>query len=340
MLAVSSSNLTFNYTVGGAVPASQNISITNAGAGSLAWTASDSDFWVGLSPASGAAPGTLAVSVNPANLAAGTHTSNLQITAAGSAGSPATVAITLVVQGTQPVGNITAVGNGANYQPGFAAATWVTIYGTNLSQITGEWQGSNFVSGMLPTSLAGVSVTIDGIPAYVEYISPTQINVLAPDDPATGTVQVQVTTAGQASNSFAAQKQQYAPAFFTIGTGAYVAAVHLDGTIVGASGLLSGTTTTPAAPGEVIELYATGFGPTSPAVPTGSLVTTPEQLPANSLQVTIGGVAASVGFAGLVTPGLYQFNVTMPSLPPGDATVVAQIGGVMTQSGVSITIGQ
>jgi uncharacterized protein (TIGR03437 family) len=332
MLAVSPTALTFNSTFGGALPASQNISITNAGSGALAWTASDSDFWVGLSPVSGAAPGSLAVSVNPANLAAGTHTSNLQITLAGTAGSPATVVITLVVQGTQPAGAITAVGNGASFQPGFASATWVTIFGTNLSQSTQSWQAADFVGGKLPTSLDGVSVTIDGVAAYVEYISPTQINVLAPDDAAVGTVQVQVTVAGQTSNSLAAQKQQYAPAFFTIDGGALVAARHLNGTLVSA--------TQPAAPGEVIELYATGFGPTNPPFPTADLVTTAVPLPANSVQVTVGGIAATVGFTGLTESGLYQFNVTMPSLPNGDAAVVAQIDNVQTQAGVSIPIQQ
>ena len=40
---------------------------------------------------------------------------------------------------------------------------------------------SDFVVNRLPTQLGGVSVSIDGKPAYVYYISPTQINVLAPD---------------------------------------------------------------------------------------------------------------------------------------------------------------
>jgi uncharacterized protein (TIGR03437 family) len=57
------------------------------------------------------------------------------------------------------------------------------------------------------------------------------------------------------------------------------------------------------------------------------------------VQITIGGVAAAVEFAGLVESGLYQFNVTVPAnLPSGDAAVVATIGGVPSQTGVSITI--
>ena len=59
---------------------------------------------------------------------------------------------------------------------------------------------------------------------------------------------------------------------------------------------------------------------------------------ANPVQIKIGGIAATVAFAGLAGPGLYQFNVTVPKLPTGDAAVLATIGGVATQTGVSLTI--
>ena len=338
MVTVTPQTLSFSYTVGGTAPAAQSISITTGGTGSLAWTASSSVFWASVSPASGSASGAASVSVNPANLAAGSYTGNLEIAAAG---GTASVSITLAVTGTQPAGTITSVTNAGSFQPGFASATWVSIFGTNLSASTQTWGAGDFSNGMLPTSLDGVSVTINGIPAYVEYISQTQINVLAPDDSATGAVQVQVTAAGQKSNSYTAQKQQFAPAFFTFDNGKYVAAEHAaDYSYVGANGLFAGAT--PAKPGETVLLYGTGFGPTDPAAPAGQLVTSPVPLPANSVQVTIGGVAATVGFAGLTDgAGLYQLNVTVPAnLPSGDAAVVATIGGVQTQSGVSITVQQ
>ena len=336
-LAVSPQALTFSYTVGGTVPAAQGVPITNTGGGTLSWSASASAAWVGLSPVSGAAPATMSVSVNPAGLLAGTYSATVRISATGATGSPASVSVTLVVQAPQPTVNITAVDNGASFQAGFASATWVSIFGTNLSQATRTWQDSDFVNGLLPTSLNGVSVTINGLPAYVEYISPTQVNVLAPDDATVGAVQVQMTTAQGKSNSFTAQKQQFAPAFFWMAGGPYVAAQHADYTYVGKPGLIAGVTTQPAKPGEMILLYGTGFGPTSPPLPSAQLVTTPAHL-ANSVQVTIGGVDAPVAYAGLVEAGLYQFNVTVPSVPSGDAAVVARIGGVQTQTGVSITI--
>jgi uncharacterized protein (TIGR03437 family) len=341
VLTVAPQSLSFQYTNGGAVPATQSVSISNTGAGALAWTATSDSYWLAVSAASGSAPATLAVSMNPVNLAAGTYTGNVQITAAAATGSPAAVAVTLVVSGTQTAGAITSVANGATFQPGFASATWVTIFGTGLSQSTYQWQNSDFVNGLLPTSLQGVSVTINGVAAIVEYISPTQINVLAPDDATTGAVQVQVTAAGQASNSVSAVKAQFAPAFFTIGGGAYVAAQHAaDYSLVGATNLIPGVTSTPAKPGETILIYGTGFGPANPPLPTNQLVTTAEPL-ANSVQITIGGVAAPAIVAYLVGPGLYQFNVTLPlNLPNGDAAVLAMVGGVSSQTGVSVTVQQ
>jgi uncharacterized protein (TIGR03437 family) len=337
-LAVSPQALAFNYTVGGTVPAAQGISITNTGGGTLSWAASASAAWVGLSSASGTVPVKMSVSVSPVTLAAGSYSATVLITATGATGSPASVSVTLVVQAPQPTVNITSVANGASFQAGFASATWVSIFGTNLSQTTRKWQNSDFVNGLLPTSLSGVSATINGLPAYVEYISPTQVNVLAPDDATVGAVQVQVTTAQGKSNSLTAQKQQFAPAFFTIGGSSYVAAQHADYSYVGKPGLTAGAT--PAKPGEVIILYGTGFGPTNPPLPSAQLVTTPAVL-ANSVQVTIGGVPVQPPiYAGLVEAGLYQFNVTVPNVPGGDAAVVAQIGGVQTQTGVSITIQQ
>jgi uncharacterized protein (TIGR03437 family) len=335
-LVVTPQTLAFQYANGGAVPAPQSVGISNAGGGALAWTASTSAYWLGISAASGSGAATLTVSVNPVNLGAGTYTGTVQIISAGALGSPAPVTVTLVVTGAQPAPTIAGVGSAATFQAPIAAATWVAIVGTNLSQTTYVWQSSDFVNGQLPTSLEGVSVTINGTPAYVEYISPTQINVLAPDDSMVGMVPVQVTVAGQASNILNVQKAQFAPAFFTFGDG-FAAAEHLDYSLVGAPNLLPGVVTTPAQPGETILLYGTGFGPTNPPLPTGQLVMTPEPL-GNSAQFSIGGMTANATFAGLIGPGLYQFNVVVPNLQSGNAAVLATIGGVTSPTGVSVTV--
>ncbi len=242
-LAVAPQALTFNYSVGGAAPVAQTVSITNTGAGTLSWIASSVDYWLVVSPPSGSGAATLSVSVNPANLAAGTYTTTLQITASGATGSPASVAIALIVQGTQPAPAITSLTNAESYVPGVASATWLSIFGSNLSTSTYIWQASDIVNGALPTSLEGVSATIDGLPAFIEYISPTQIDLLAPDDATTGPVQVTVTTAQQASNSLTVQKAQFSPAFFSFDNGKYVDALHADYSLVASAGLLPGVTT-------------------------------------------------------------------------------------------------
>lgn len=337
ILVVTPASLSFEYAAGSAAPAAQSLSITNGGGGTFSWVASSGAYWATLSASSGAVPGTVSVSLNAGNLAAGSYAANVTIAAADGSVTPVTVPVTVTVEGTPPAPAITAVANAASYQTSFASATWVAIFGTNLSQITYSWQAGNIVNGALPTSLEGVSVSINGVPAYISYISPTQINVLAPDDATLGSVPVLVTTAGQASNSFAAQKVQFAPAFLTF-DGTYVAAQHLDSSLVGKPGLLAGAATTPAAPGETIIMYAVGFGPTNPQLPTGQVVTAAAPL-ANTVQFSIGGVAVTPSFAGLSGSGLYQFNVTVPaSLASGDAAVLAIIGGVGTQTGVEVTV--
>jgi uncharacterized protein (TIGR03437 family) len=343
-IAVAPASLQFAYTVGGTVPTAQPLQISNSGTGAatLSWTAAASDPWLSVSPASGTAPSTPSVSVSPSALSAGTYNGSIQISAAGASNSPVSVPVTLAVAPAAPAVTVTAVVNGASFQPGIASGTWMSIFGTNLSQSTYLWQASDIVNGALPTLLQGVSVTVNGLPAYVDYISPTQINALAPDDATLGPVPVQVTMAGQISNAVTAQKSLFAPALFTF-DGTHVAAQHADYSLIGAPSLLPGAVTTPAQPGETIIMYGTGFGPTNPPQSSGQLVTTATPLAnTTTVQVTIGGQTASVAFAGLAQgAGLYQFNVTVPNdLPNGDAAVAATIGGVSTQTGVLLTIQQ
>jgi uncharacterized protein (TIGR03437 family) len=339
VLSVSPTSLSFQYTSGGTVPAAQSVSIANTGGGTFNWAAVSSVYWAALSATSGSLPGTLAVSVIPQNLAAGTYSTTVTVAATDNSVTPVSVNVNLTVAGTPPTPAVTSVANAAGFETNIASATWVSIFGTNLSQITYAWQGSDIVKGALPTSLEGVTVSIDGIPAYIDYVSPTQINVLAPDDANLGSVPVVVTVAGQASNSFAVQKNQFSPAFLTF-NGTYVAAVHLNYSLLGPPGLLAGATFTPAAPGEIIVLYGVGFGPTNPAQPTGQEPTTAPSL-ANSFTMSIGGIAVTPSFAGLSASGLYQFNVTVPaSLTTGDAAVSATVGGVTTQAGVLVPVQQ
>ncbi|HUA61429.1 MAG TPA: IPT/TIG domain-containing protein, partial [Verrucomicrobiae bacterium] len=337
-LAVTPTSLTFAYTSGGALPAAQSLTISNGGGGTFTWTASANADWVALSATSGSPPGTLTVVVTPQNLPPGTNNATITVSANGV--TPVTVSVGVTVTGTPPAPVITSVANAGSYATNLASATWVAIFGANLSQQPNAyiWQTNDFVNGALPTSLQGVSVTINGIAAYIYYISSTQINVLAPDDPTTGSVPVVVTVAGEASNSFTVQKNAFSPAFLTFPND-NVAAEHLDYSLLGPAGLFPSATTTPASPGETVILYGVGFGPTSPALPTGQIVPPGGEPLANTLTMTIGGVAVTPSFAGLSSSGLYQFNVTVPaSLTSGNAAVSATIGGAGTQTGVVLAV--
>ena len=188
----------------------------------------------------------------------------------------------------------------------------------------------------MPVQLDGVGVTVNGRPAFVEYVSSKQVNVLAPIDPAQGVVQVQLTNTLGASASVHIPMQAYAPGFFAFNGGPYVAATHADGRYIGPLTLYPGSTT-PAKPGETVIIYASGFGQTSPPVVNGSSSQSGPLplLPA----ITVGGVAATIQFAGVISPGLYQFNVVLPSsLPDGDAALSATYGGFSSQVGVLISV--
>ncbi len=152
-----------------------------------------------------------------------------------------------------------------------------------------------------------------------------------------GTVTVQVTTPQGQSYSGTATKQKAAPAFFTFGAAgtAYAAALRADGSLV-AKPALQGR---PAAPGEVISLYGTGFGATSPATPSATVVSRPASL-ALPVTVTIGGVDAEVQYAGVTLAGLVQVNVKVPSnMTTGDQPVLASISGFQSAANVYLTVG-
>ena len=335
-LAVFPKTLAFNYTVEASLPAAQSVSITNTGGGSLSWTASASANWIGVSPPSGTAPATLSISVNPAGLSPGTYGANVQIAATGATGSPTAVTVTLVVQASPSAPTITAVVNAASFQAGTSSGTWIAIFGTNLASTTGNWSSGDIVNGKLPTLLDGVSATVDGKPAAVCFVSPGQINVQVPDDSTLGSVPVQV-TAPLGTTTATAQMQPFSPGLFTF-DGKYLAAQHADYSYVGKPGLISGVTTIPAQPGEVIVLWGTGLGPSNPATPAGQLVTQATPL-ANQVTVSIGGVQVNARWAGISGAGLWQINVQVPlGLASGDALVVAQVGGAQTQGGAYITV--
>jgi regulation of enolase protein 1 (concanavalin A-like superfamily) len=109
ILAVSPGSLTFS-AVAGTSPANQVLGITNAGGGTLSWTAvadGSTPAWLTVNPTNGTGNGAVSVSVASASLAAGTYTKSITVTAVGATNSPQTVAVTLTVSQPAPAPNLT-----------------------------------------------------------------------------------------------------------------------------------------------------------------------------------------------------------------------------------------
>ena len=88
-------------------------------------------------------------------------------------------------------------------------------------------------------------------------------------------------------------------------------------------------------------LYGVGFGPVAPSLQAGQLVQQANAL-ASSFQFFFGGVPATASYAGLAPnyTGLYQFNVIVPNLAPGNAAVTFTLAGVNSTQTLFVAIGQ
>jgi uncharacterized protein (TIGR03437 family) len=239
---------------------------------------------------------------------------------------------TVTLGGVVPIYGIVPV-----IQPG----ELVSIYGTNLAAAPTTWNGD------FPTSLGSTSVTIDGKPGYLWYVSSTQINLQAPDDMTTGLVAVVVNTPGGSSTT-TVSLAPFAPSFCLLdgkhvageiarpnGTGAYGNGSY---DVVGPTGSSLGYPTVAAKAGDAVALFVVGLGPTSPPVPSGQAFSGAANV-ANPVSVFINGVSVTPSFAGLIEAGLYQVNVTIPGgLGTGDVPLQISAGGVLTPTGVVISL--
>ena len=248
--------------------------------------------------------------------------------------------------------------NGASFAKGQAVApgSLVSVFGTNLVSTQ-----AHLSSVPVSTTLADVSVTFDGIPAPMYDTIPLaavpnidQINVQLPWNlPTSGTVNVVVTRTGMPPSSpVAIPVTPSAPGiFFTSGFQA-IAFGNSDGALAAPVGAFPGLTTHPAKIGDptTLVIFATGLGPVDATVRTGDV---PDVLVTHTLTtptVLVGGVAAQVGFSGLVGRdsngvrqgfvGVYQINIVIqPGTPTGPAVPLQlQMNGITSTNQVTIAV--
>jgi uncharacterized protein (TIGR03437 family) len=242
-----------------------------------------------------------------------------------------------------PDGIVPVSSNSTFIQPG----SWISIYGNNLANGVAVWDGT------FPTSLGNVSVNINGKPGYLWFVSPGQINLQAPDIPiaAPGTTQcvpIDVTTPN-GKISMSVEVKAITPSWLV--NGQYVLGViptpNGGGSYGGGTYDLSGPQGQAGGRavkrGESVQLYGVGFGPTKTPVPAGAPFNpTQPNGTANIVQVYLNKTGTSVqvpvSFAGVISAGLYQINITLPTnMPTGDYAVAALVGppGSPTNVGTS-----
>ncbi len=342
--------LYFSGIAGGNTPATQNVNVTTLGAVplglSVSHSTSDGGDWLAASiPGTAPTPTFLTVSINAAGLSAGKYEGTITLTPSAPDLAKIIIPVTLNLvssAATRPTIEANGVQNGASFLPGLTPGAWVTIKGSNLASTTDTWDHA-VIDGKLPTSLDGVTVLINSRPAYIQYISPTQINLVVPD-PNTNSSSTSVlvnNNGASATSAFIAPLKALAPAFFPW-PGNQVVATRQDYTWAVKDGTFIGAPTTAAKPGDVLILWGTGFGPTTPTAPPGVVVPADRTYSTSSaVTVTINNQPATVYGAALASgfAAVYQVAIQVPeSLADGDWPVVAAVGGASSPSTILLSV--
>jgi len=229
---------------------------------------------------------------------------------------------------------------------GLGQASWIEIHGTNLAQTTAAWQSSNFSGGTAPQVLGGVTVTIGAKTAFLSFVSPNQVDALLPSNAPTGTQNLTITNESGTSAPYSVTLQPTAPALwspanFNIGGIQYVGAVFPDlATLVLPDGAIPGIASRPAAPGDSVILFGGGFGPVTPDVPAGQIVTQTTRINSPVL-FSFGQTVVVPNFAGLALnqTGLYQFNLKVPAGVGGGAVPLGlSFGGTVVPQTANLKI--
>ncbi len=333
-----------------------NLSITIQTSASCAWAVQSLPSWITYSGS--------AVRTGPATI-------NLMVAANAGAARSATVSIAgasvtvtqanLMYACTNSAPPVIASVDSASAYGGysyFTSGTWLEIKGSNLADPAdprlsaatnpGQWTMNDFNGVNAPTTLDGISVSINGKPAYIWYLSPAQLNVQAPEDSAVGNVAITVTNCNATSSPFTLTHLALAPGFLApasfsaSGTQYMVATFASDGAYVlnTSTGATLGLNSRPAKPGDLIIAYGIGFGDVTPSILPGTIVQQSNAL-INPITVSFGSTPAALSYSGLAFNfvGLYEFYINVPSgLANGDYQINATQNGVKVPQTLYLTV--
>ena len=243
----------------------------------------------------------------------------------------------------QPIIATGGIVEGTSFTGGRAIAPGavVTIFGSSLSSAL---QSGDTIP--LSTSINNVSVTFNGIPAGLYFVSAGQVNaqlpwnVLAPGS-TSGSVSAVVTSNGVPSAPMAVPVNLFSPGIFNIAGFGYAIAINPDGSIAAPVGAVPGLATRPAKVGDALIIYANGLGPVDSPIANGAASLDVLRRTTTIPNVTIGGQSAQVLFSGLTPqfPGINQINLVVPSGAVGsNVPIQIQTGGVTSVTGIIIAV--
>jgi uncharacterized protein (TIGR03437 family) len=235
----------------------------------------------------------------------------------------------------------------------FSSGSWLQIKGSNFTDVAfRQWIfPDDFTGNNAPTSLGGVSVTVNNKPAFVNFISPGQVNVAVPDDAVVGNVPVVVTSSNGVSNTFMAQRVASAPgllappstfpfSFFVNGKQYLEATIGVSTTFVGNPNFVANFPFPfqPAKPGDTVLIYAIGFGDVDPALPAG-VVAGADKIKA-PVTISFDQTPATITYGGHYPSfiGLYFFAVTVPDVADGDHQIIFTLNGQTLPQAVFLTV--
>ncbi|HWB84087.1 MAG TPA: hypothetical protein VG675_08105 [Bryobacteraceae bacterium] len=220
---------------------------------------------------------------------------------------------------------IQGITNAADMTTNVAPGGLISVFGSNLSPTNTATQEMP-----LPTALGESCLTVNGAAIPMLFVSPGQINAQLPLH-LEGTVTMTLYTPGGVSDDYFLNLLPAAPAIFESGTAGPLTGIPV---VVKAS---NGQLVTPSNPihvGDVITIYATGLGPTSPEVAAGDPApVSPLAETVVSPDVRLGSVPIVVDYAGLAPGevGVYQINArAQDGVPTGN-----QVPLTITQGGVT-----
>ena len=206
----------------------------------------------------------------------------------------------------------------------------MTIFGARLTKVFANLDGFLKLDA-LPKGLNGTSVTIGGIQAPLVLVAPDQVIVEVPAEVTAGNQPVVVTSGTGVSNPFQLAVQAVSPNIFFDATG---------GIVVKNSTFSLVRPDNPAVAADVLVVYSTGLGQTTPALNTGRIPPASPFSNTQAVNVTIGGKSAQVlySIASPGFPGLYQTAAIMPSgVAAGSAPLQISSNGVASNT-VSIAV--